>query len=128
MITKDNKTIDDLCGAKIDVRKIRNPRLKQIVNNYKPKDGFLFIGLFGGSDNRKHEDHSEHSDYSGHPDSSDWATHDDNVSHTDRYYTYNDHSETYDDHTDHTDQPHSEHSEYSESQYHTDSNSPNYRR
>jgi hypothetical protein len=114
-----NKNITNLCNQKVDISRIVNQRLKQIIENYKTKEGFLF---FGKSKSEHHKDGSEHSDYSGNPDSCDWNEHSDDVSHED-YEDYSEHTE-YEDHTDHTDKPHSEYSQYSESDYHTDSRSP----
>ena len=126
--------IANLCQKKIEVSKIKNPRLVHIIESYKAHDGFMFFGK--GSGHTDKIDRSNHQDYINEEiahtrfdhDFPEYTQHiDEGAVHIDEYEPYDDHSD-HDDHVDHVDRPYSEYSEYSESQYHTDSNSPNYRR
>ena len=102
-----NKNIINLSNQKIDISKIKNLRLKQIIEDYKTSEGFIF---FGKSKSEHHKDGSEHSDFNGNIDGSDWNEHSDDCTHQD-YEDYSEHSE-YEDHVDHTDKPHLEYSQY----------------
>lgn len=112
-------------GKKVKKENITNPILADIIDEYIQRDSFMFGFLFGNS---KHTDHREHKD--GHCDFLYGDTRDyhmDLMEHEDFVYTdYKDYSE-YKDHKDHTDAPKPK-KVYSESMYHTDSNSPHYKK
>ena len=113
-----NKEHVEISDKVVEVKNIKNPRLKQIIESYRSKDGFIFFGLFSGGHTDENVKHSDRwSDPRGSSISVD--DHSDHGGHTDYYSDGTPYSD-YEDHTDHTDAP--RHSEYRESAYHTDSN------
>ena len=121
-------TIDDICGIRINNEKIRNQRLKQIIDSCRARNEFLHRGYSGSEEhNDRHTEKGggtivtgAQSASGGHSEYSDW-------NHTEKHDDHDEYSE-YSDHVDHTEYPHSDYSQYSEGKYHTDSTSPDFKR
>ena len=99
-------------GNTVDVDKISNPLLKQIINSMgsTPEGEFIFFGK-----GPHHKDFKNHRD-KFYDDSGAY-----NYKEASGVSKHTDYKEGHTDHADHTDCPHSEYSEHEESSHHTES-------
>lgn len=118
----EDKDVTEISDKVVDVKKIANPRLKQIIESYRREDGFLFFGGRRSTRIRGHLDEWE-PDHKSYWD--EWG-HSETGSHQDYKDSYDDYMDSVrrNRHHDHTDAPRV----YHEGPHHTDSNSPRYRK